>query len=195
MQTQTALQKIPQQTPKPLILGLGVAKTLLTPNTAKYLTKNLIEDQDRKAEIMGGLNPEGGSIKNRQHEASANDYAVQQLDKRIISTTKLLNRQLYIPKEQSQYVSIGSGVKLLLNGKQRELFVDSTCVGKCKEMISLHSPLGEAIYGGQLGDEGVYEVEGAKFSYRILEILPYTKAKEILKKTKVVKKTAMASSN
>lgn len=145
-------------------LSLAICQNLLLINTAKFLSKELSEIQVKLA---------SEDISSESHEA---------LSKKTVLIQGYLKRQLYRPVGQSETVSLGSGIKVLINGEEKCFFVDSFFVGKCRNIISLASPFGVAVFGKNVGDKGTYITpQGNSYKFVILEIIPYAKAKDLLK--------------
>ena len=146
------------------LLDLKTSQSMLLYNTAKFLSKELSEIQIKLT---------SDDISSESHDA---------LSKKTILIQSYLKRQLYRPLEQSETVSLGNGIKVLINGQEKSFFVDSFFVGKCRNIISLASPFGVAVFGKRAGDKGTYITPGGNpYKFMILEIIPYIKAKDLLK--------------
>lgn len=169
-------------------LGLADFRNFLTQNTAYFLSKELAGYQEMLRELTGSQ--ETG--KNLRGEISANAPSIRLARNRIFSITNLLNRQIYMPKDQTEKISLGSGVILTLNGERKEYFIDSTRVGPCKKIVSLNSPFGEILFGKTAGESGTFVARNKILEFEILQLLPYSEAKKILKTThRVIEPTAV----
>ncbi len=151
-------------------LGIKDLSKFLTQNTATFLSKEMAKKQQRLADLT-----------QTTEDSFSNRHEIQQLREAIQVLTLQLDRQVYVPREQKDYISLGSGVTVLIGTVRKNLFVDSIHVGKCRNIVSLGSPLGSAIFGKKVGDSGSYRTESGFFNYEVLEILPYSEAKKILK--------------
>ncbi len=155
-------------------------KNLLTKNTARFLEK----ERDTKREELKGLlsHGTGGKHIDAQQDASTHAASVQVLEKRVNEIEKILEySHVSVPKDQTQMVCLGNGVEILLGDKKKTFFVESVSVGINGNVLSLFSPLGKKLFGKKKGESGQYGVNGNALTFTVLEIIPYSKATEILK--------------
>lgn len=155
-------------------------KNLLTKNTAKFLQN---ERDIKKAELKGLLSyGTGGKHIDAQQDSSTHAADVQVLEKRVNEIDKILKyARVSAPKDQTQTVCLGNGVRLMLGGAVKTFFVESVSVGRNANVLSLFSPLGQAIFGKKKGEAGHYLVNEKNHNFTVLEIIPYSEAVKILK--------------
>ena len=155
-------------------------RNLLTKNTAKFLQN---ERNIKKEELKGLLSHgTGGKHVDAQQDSSTHAADVQVLEKRVNEIDKILKySHISVPKDQTQMVCLGNGVRLMLGGAVKTFFVESVSVGRNGNVLSLFSPLGQAIFGKKKGEAGHYLVNEKNHNFTVLEIMPYSEAVKILK--------------
>ncbi|MFY2507871.1 transcription elongation factor [Vibrio pectenicida] len=87
-------------------------------------------------------------------------------------------KQLQLP-QKSEVVTLGSLVGLLDDNDEPKWFFVAPCAGGLKVdyqqqrvmLVTLNSPLGQALKGKSIGDEAEYNVGQASFSYQIDTII------------------------
>jgi transcription elongation GreA/GreB family factor len=145
-------------------LSLVICQKLLLHSTAKFLTQEL------------------GAIQEKLKDEDISYESKEVLRKKTIIIQSYLNRQLYTPPPQSEMMSLGNGIRVLINREEKTFFVDSFCYGKCKNIVSLVSPFGVAVFGKKIGEVGKYTTTNGKIiQFKILGIIPYLEAKRLLK--------------
>lgn len=146
------------------LLDLKTCQNMLLHHTAKFLSKEL-------AAIQLKLANEDISLESQEA-----------LSKKTLLIQSYLKRQLYRPVDQSLSVNLGNGITVLINGEEKEFFVDSFVVGNCRNIISLASPFGISVFGKNVGEKGTYITPGGESrDFILLKIIPYLKAKDLLK--------------
>ncbi len=170
------------------VLTLADGLLLVTPCTAKFWNNRLKEIEKELPSIL--KDPDTGSkedsIELEKIHHSTKENLV--LEKTQIKQN-LLRLRVYEPGDKTDSISIGNSVVLSINsGKKIERFIESICVGPCVKVISLSSPIGEAIFGKKVGDKGTYIANSLIYSYEIFEVKPFSEAKKIFKEAPVVAK-------
>jgi transcription elongation GreA/GreB family factor len=155
-------------------------RNLLTKNTAKFLEK---ERSVKKEELRDLLSHgTGGKHIDAQQDASTHAATVQVLEKRVNEIEGILKRShISVPKDQTQMVCLGNGVRIMLGTKEKTYFVETVSAGIHGNVLSLFSPLGKELFGKKKGETGYYKVDNRTLSFTVLEIMPYSTATEILK--------------
>ena len=76
--------------------------------------------------------------------------------------------------QSDNHVTIGSGVKVLLNGVSEKVFtvITSGDVAPERGIISEACPVGKALVGAKKGDHVSYQLNGNTYTVEILEVIP-----------------------
>lgn len=147
-------------------LNHGDYKNLLLPHTENFLTRKL---KRTKAEIISFTevrvnNPDYNRLENQKNEC-----------------IKSLRKEIHQPVEQKEIVTLGSGVKVKINGITNYFFVDCFNAGNGKNIASLDSKLGKELFKKKVNQTGSYYTAANHLvEFEILEILPYSKAVKII---------------
>jgi len=143
--------------------------------TAKHLTKELMSIQENIADIKATVTDGHFKDPNLLGELETLKLKEQTL-------TKCLEGQVVHIKDQNEVCCLGNGVKMLINGKQKMLYLDHVPT-KAAGTISINSNLGRKIWGRKAGDSGIFINENAskptEQKWEILEIFSHTKAKKL----------------
>jgi transcription elongation GreA/GreB family factor len=172
------------------VLTLAECLLLVTPCTAKFWDKRLKEIGNELGSLL--KDPNNGSKDDSIELVKIHSSTKEKLEKEKYQIQQnLLRLRVYEPGDQNNSISIGNGVVLSINnGKKKEIFLESISTGSCTKIVSLSSPLGEAIFGKKAGYKGTYRANGSIYSYEIFEVKPFTEAKNIFKEVPVVAEKA-----
>lgn len=104
--------------------------------------------------------------------------------KRISELKQLAsNADVIEPAEQNETVELGTGVILEFeDGNISQFILEGFSVESIERWLSIHSPLGEAILGAKKGERRNFQVGKNKKTVTIKNILPPSKAEEIIEK-------------
>ena len=145
----------------------GYAKLKRELEELKGPTRMAVAEAIREAKAHGDLKENAA-----YHEAKLNQT---RLESRIAELDKalLLAKIVAMPKEGDVGAGLGSKVKLLDMEFEDEFTV--TLVGSfeadsAKNLISVASPLGEALVGREVGQKVEVEAPAGKSTYKILEV-------------------------
>lgn len=168
------------------VLTLAECLLLVTPCTAKFWNKRLKEIENELDGIL--KDPNTGSKKDSiELENIHLDTKEKLVNEKSGIKLNLSRLRIYEPKDQTNSISIGNSVVISINGgKKKERFLENISTGSCTKIVSLSSPLCEAIFGKKAGDKGTYRANGLIYSYEIFEVKPFSEAKKILKEAPVV---------
>ena len=109
-------------------MSLRDCQRVLLFNTAKFLTKELMAVQAGIRQLTEWR--EKDSLKNEKIDAIADRPTIERLEREERILSGLLNRQVYEPRDQNEYVGIGNWTTLRINWDMKGLFVDSTVAGR-----------------------------------------------------------------
>src|ERR1035437_5563269 len=124
------------------LLSLSKLKICLLPCTASFLRRELILEKDETSLLTA-------ASKKRDH-----GHEISKSLNRHNRITKLLERRLYEPDEQTEFITLGVAAVISIDGKKDIYLIDSICEGRGNKIISLHSPLGEKLFRLKKGAEG-----------------------------------------
>jgi hypothetical protein len=147
-------------------------------NTYKYL-KSLAKNLSARIQEIDGemsvTNPHSSTFEELRSEKFELNGKLTRINHSLITPIAKI-------KDQNEFCLLGNAVLLNINGKIKRYFIDSICVGKSVS-ISVDCQLAKAILGKGVGDKGTYKCQntGQTISWEILEIEPYSIAKNIFK--------------
>jgi transcription elongation factor GreA len=150
----------------------------------EYLSKEKFEElknelsflqHDRRKEVADELERAkalGDLAENAEyHEARGNQ---RELEERIFKLENMLKTAVIIEAGHTDFVSPGSIVWVVKEGtrdKKKFQIVGSEEVDMAAGKISLHSPMGQAMYGKKKGEDFVVELPtGSKINYKVVDI-------------------------
>ena len=82
-----------------------------------------------------------------------------------------ISNSVVVENKHSGKIEVGSKVKLLMDGEEEEMeIVSPAMTDSIKGKISYESPLGRSIMDKEVGQEFEINVNGNKFSCKILEV-------------------------
>lgn len=95
---------------------------------------------------------------------------------RLVADAKVVE-----PEEQNSTVQFGTGVVIEYeDGRERKIVLQGYQISHFKGIVSVHSPLGRALAGAQLGEERTFKVENMERKVRVKRILPPSQATTLL---------------
>ena len=145
------------------------------PKNKKRLKKRLAELEKRYEEITEELIDERASVTSDESENLHHILVEREFFLKQINTLKKRIQKINItlPRNESRptNVSVGSCVKLKNHSHDIEVcLVDTTDAEPIKGLISVLSPIGQAILGKSLGDEIVVNLPKGSIPYKIEKI-------------------------
>ncbi len=150
-------------------------------NTYKFIQKRLetaLTELKSVEDEMSSTDP---------HSLTFTELKTQKFDikKKITNFKLLLNYPKLKIEEQSEFCDMGNAVTLLLNEKEKLVYIDSIRIGK-NVIISIDCQLAQEILGKKVGDKGFYICRntGKVINWEIKKIDPHSIAKGILKPIK-----------
>jgi transcription elongation factor GreA len=158
-------------------------KYLFTPERYKQLESMLLEmiektDESARRGFQSGSEQDGHHDEGFQlglRETAINDKRLSDLEKIY------KNAEVMVPIEQDDIVQFGNGVEIIYqDGEVVKCIVESYSFGFSeKEIVSMESPLGQAILGTRTGDERKFTVNNKTITVKIGKILPPSRALNI----------------
>lgn len=113
---------------------------------------------------------EMGDLRENADYAEAKDELAN-IEMRVLEIQYMLKRAVIIEKGGSETITVGSHIKVQVNGKQKEFdIVGSREADPLAGKLSNESPIGIALMGKRVGDTAEVKVPAGMLQYTVLEI-------------------------
>ena len=137
------------------------------------LKKELLYLKGDKTKEISALIQHTVSFGDLKENAAYHDAKEKQmfLHMKIKELENRVSNSVVVENKHSGKIEVGSKVKLLMDGEEEEMEIVSPAMAdSIKGKISYESPLGRSIMDKEVGQEFEIDVNGNKFSCKILEV-------------------------